>query len=105
MSWVMRIQNYVSFSNSIYEFPLNEISTLFMPSLYPENKNPNRPPLRRQSSEDHPPPEDDKSSIVASGSVSSLPGEGYNSMENLKLGVTKVKFRILLNIYIFYVFF
>lgn len=84
MSWVMRIQNYGSFSNSIYEFPLNEISTLFMPSLYPENKNPNRPPLRRQSSEDHPPPEEDKTSIVASGSVSSLPGKCNKSVEMLK---------------------
>lgn len=33
MSWVMRIQNQVSSLQSIYEFPLNEVSTLFMPSL------------------------------------------------------------------------
>lgn len=75
MSWVMRIQNYISFSNSIYEFPLNEISTLFMPSLYPEIKNPPRPPLRRQSSEDQPPTEDEKMiNLGASGSLASLPG-------------------------------
>lgn len=74
MSWVMRIQNHISFSNSIYEFPLNEISTVFMPSLYPEAKDHARPPLRRQSSEDQPAPDDEKASLVASGSVSSLPG-------------------------------
>lgn len=34
MSWVMRIQNQVSYQHSLYDFPLNEISTLFMPSLY-----------------------------------------------------------------------
>lgn len=33
----MRIQNQVSSAQSIYEFPLNEISTLFMPSLYQGN--------------------------------------------------------------------
>lgn len=69
----MRIQNYVSFSNSIYEFPLNEISTLFMPTLYPDSRNPSRPPLRRQSSEDQPPPEEEKEKTK--GKVSSLPGK------------------------------
>ncbi|CAH0564266.1 unnamed protein product [Brassicogethes aeneus] len=44
MSWVMRIQNQTSFQQSMYEFPLNEISTLFMPSL-----NLNVPVLQRQN--------------------------------------------------------
>lgn len=34
MSWVMRVQNQISQQSSMYDFPLNEISTLFMPSLY-----------------------------------------------------------------------
>lgn len=75
MSWVMRIQNNVSFSNSIYEFPLNEISTLYKPSLYPENKASSRPPLRRQSSEDHPHLEDEKTLASSTGTISSLPGK------------------------------
>lgn len=33
MSWVMRIQNDISYQHTMYEFPYNEISTLFMPSL------------------------------------------------------------------------
>lgn len=33
MSWVMRIQNQLTSLQSIYEFPLNEISSLVMPSL------------------------------------------------------------------------
>lgn len=81
MSWVMRIQNQIAFPHSIYEFPLNEISTLFMPSLYPETKNfaSLRPPLRRQPSEDHPNHEEEKveqaGSLLASGSNNSLPGK------------------------------
>ncbi|KAI4456255.1 tuberin [Holotrichia oblita] len=34
MSWVMRIQNQISYQYSMYEFPLNEISILFTPSLH-----------------------------------------------------------------------
>lgn len=33
MSWVMRIQNQLSTMQSLHEFPLNEVSTLLMPSL------------------------------------------------------------------------
>lgn len=33
MSWIMRIQNQMSQPFSMYDFPLNEISTLFMPSV------------------------------------------------------------------------
>lgn len=35
MSWIMRIQNTISQNN---DFPLNDISNLFMPSLIPESK-------------------------------------------------------------------
>ncbi|KRT78367.1 hypothetical protein AMK59_7485 [Oryctes borbonicus] len=34
MSWVMRIQNQISYQYSMHEFPLNEISILFTPSLH-----------------------------------------------------------------------
>ncbi|XP_063917194.1 tuberin isoform X2 [Zophobas morio] len=34
VSWVMKVQNQVSFKQHIYEFPLNEMSTLYMPDLY-----------------------------------------------------------------------
>lgn len=37
MSWVMRIQNQLTSLQSIYEFPLNEVATLFMPSLNQAN--------------------------------------------------------------------
>lgn len=72
MSWVMRIQNQISYTHNMYEFPLNELSTLFMPSLYPEPASNFRPPLKRQaSSEEHPNTEDGK---ALSASNSSLPG-------------------------------
>nr|ALE20562.1 TSC2 [Leptinotarsa decemlineata] len=74
MSWVMRIQNQISFTHSIYDFPLNELSTLFMPSLYPETSPSLRPPLRRQFSEDQVNQDEDKGSLAAMGSNSSLPG-------------------------------
>lgn len=37
MSWVMRIQNQTSDTNSVYDFPLNDICTLFMPSLHTDH--------------------------------------------------------------------
>ncbi|KAJ8945060.1 hypothetical protein NQ314_009327 [Rhamnusium bicolor] len=71
MSWVMRIQNQISYTHSMYEFPLNEISTLFMPSLYSEA----RPPLQRQgTSEEHP----NQDEGIA-GSNTSLPGSPKQS--------------------------
>ncbi|CAH1116150.1 unnamed protein product [Phaedon cochleariae] len=79
MSWVMRIQNQISFTHSMYDFPLNELSTLFMPSLSPEASNSPRPPLKRQFSEDQANQEDDRGSLVASGSNGSLPGSPRQS--------------------------
>lgn len=37
MSWVMRIQNQLTSLQSIYEFPLNEVSSLLMTSLSQAN--------------------------------------------------------------------
>ncbi|XP_044253656.1 tuberin [Tribolium madens] len=34
VSWVMKVQNQVSFKQHIFEFPLNEMSTLYMPDLF-----------------------------------------------------------------------
>lgn len=34
MSWIMRIQNQISTQHSMYDFPLNELSTLFMPTIH-----------------------------------------------------------------------
>ncbi|RZC31903.1 tuberin [Asbolus verrucosus] len=34
VSWVMKVQNQVSFKQHIFEFPLNEMATLYMPDLY-----------------------------------------------------------------------
>ncbi|CAG9863119.1 unnamed protein product [Phyllotreta striolata] len=74
MSWVMRIQNNINFTEEIFEFPLNELSTLFRPSLDPEETGANeRPPLKRQYSEDN--QEEDK----ATGSNASLTGSPKNS--------------------------
>ncbi|CAH1986295.1 unnamed protein product [Acanthoscelides obtectus] len=77
MSWVMRIQNPTSLTNSVYEFPLRELSTLFMSSLIIDDKGEvaTRPPLRRQPSEDQPNPEDERASVAASETNSSdIPG-------------------------------
>ncbi|KAL1488930.1 hypothetical protein ABEB36_014716 [Hypothenemus hampei] len=49
MSWIMRIQNDLSHTHTPYEFPLNEVSTLLMPSVYDE---PQRPLLVRQDTFD-----------------------------------------------------
>ncbi|XP_060521768.1 tuberin [Cylas formicarius] len=49
MSWVMRIQNEISYTHANYEFPLNEISTLYMSSLQTESS---RPRLCRQDTFD-----------------------------------------------------
>ncbi|XP_057659730.1 tuberin [Diorhabda carinulata] len=63
MSWVMRIENNVTFTHAIYDFPLNDVSTLFRPSLTPAETNPHsKPPLGRQVSEE------DNNEEVASGS-------------------------------------
>ncbi|ENN77894.1 hypothetical protein YQE_05571, partial [Dendroctonus ponderosae] len=65
MSWIMRIQNDLSHTRTTYDFPMNELSTLYMPSLYDE---PQRPLLVRQDTFDENQSicEDD----VASGQVS-----------------------------------
>ncbi|XP_030752123.1 tuberin isoform X2 [Sitophilus oryzae] len=65
MSWVMRIQNDLTFSHATYDFPLNETSKLYMPSQYVE---PQRPLLVRQDTFDdnHSTHEDDKASGQAS---------------------------------------
>ncbi|XP_076271400.1 TSC complex subunit tuberin isoform X2 [Rhynchophorus ferrugineus] len=65
MSWAMRIQNDINYTHANYEFPLNEISTLYMPSLYEE---PQRPVLVRQDTfdENQSTHEDDKASGQAS---------------------------------------
>ncbi|KAJ8983537.1 hypothetical protein NQ317_006582, partial [Molorchus minor] len=77
MSWVMRIQNQISYTHSMYEFPLNEISTLFMPSLYVESNSSARPPLRRQDSSEEPPNMMDERGL--SGSNGSLSGSPKQS--------------------------
>lgn len=48
ISWVMRIQNDISHTHTTYEFPLNELSTLYMPSY----EEPQRPLLVRQDTFD-----------------------------------------------------
>ncbi|KAJ8913200.1 hypothetical protein NQ315_016142 [Exocentrus adspersus] len=73
MSWVMRIQNQLSYTHNMYEFPLNELSTLFMPSLYPEPTTGTRPPLRRQLSSEEPPTEDAKGLSTSNGSLPGSP--------------------------------
>ncbi|XP_072397243.1 tuberin [Diabrotica undecimpunctata] len=73
-SWVMRIQNTMSFTHAIYDFPLNEVSTLFRPSLVLEDSNPHiRPPLTRQFSEEQK-EEEEKGNSAISGSNTSLTG-------------------------------
>nr|CAH7730250.1 unnamed protein product [Callosobruchus chinensis] len=81
MSWVMRIQNQINFPHSIYEFPLKEISALYMSSLGVDDKGnvAVRPPLRRQPSEDQPNLEDERGSLIPSETNSSLPGSPRNS--------------------------
>ncbi|CAG9773906.1 unnamed protein product [Ceutorhynchus assimilis] len=47
VSWIMRIQNDIAFTHETYEFPLNDVSTLYGP-----NEEPQRPVLVRQDTFD-----------------------------------------------------
>lgn len=68
VSWIMRIENSVTFTHDIYDFPLNDVSTLFRPSLMPAETNPlAKPPLGRQMSEE----ENNEEQIASGSNVSS----------------------------------
>lgn len=64
----MRIQNDLSHTRATYEFPMNELSTLYLPSVYDE---PQRPLLVRQDTfdENQSVCEDDSASGQGGGGV------------------------------------
>lgn len=80
MSWVMRIQNDISYTHTTYDFPLNEISTLYMPSLYEE---PQRPILVRQDTFDENHSNNDEDQVSGQESPRQVPSR-QNSQDSIE---------------------
>ncbi|XP_050296204.1 tuberin isoform X2 [Anthonomus grandis grandis] len=80
MSWVMRIQNDISHSHYFTDFPFNELSTLYMPSLYDE---PQRPLLVRQDTFDDNHSNCEDEAVSGQGSPKQIPSR-QNSQDSIE---------------------